>query len=246
MRAFSDYIVFVDESGDHSLSSIDPHYPMFVLAFCIIEKSTYVNQIVPAIQRIKFRHFGHDMVVFHESAIRKAQKPFNILLNADTRSAFMADLNETITHAPFSIVASCIRKRPFLDRRGDDLNPYHVAMEFGLERVFMELQARGQRGKLTHVVFERRGRKEDADLELEFLRIQQRTRMKGLGESLSMVFAEKATNTAGLQLADMVARPIGRYLLEPEQPNRAFEIIEPKIRRSPSGDIDGWGLKCYP
>ena len=33
---FSDHIIFVDESGDHSLKSIDPQYPIFALAFCII------------------------------------------------------------------------------------------------------------------------------------------------------------------------------------------------------------------
>jgi hypothetical protein len=32
---YSQYIVYVDESGDHSLQSIDPQYPVFVLAFCI-------------------------------------------------------------------------------------------------------------------------------------------------------------------------------------------------------------------
>jgi len=35
---FSDYIVYVDESGDHNLERINPEYPLFVLAFCIFEK----------------------------------------------------------------------------------------------------------------------------------------------------------------------------------------------------------------
>lgn len=39
MKSFSDYIVFVDESGDHGLVSIDPEYPIFVLGFCIFNKS---------------------------------------------------------------------------------------------------------------------------------------------------------------------------------------------------------------
>ena len=33
---FSDYIVYVDESGDHGLK-IAPLYPIFVLAFCVFE-----------------------------------------------------------------------------------------------------------------------------------------------------------------------------------------------------------------
>jgi hypothetical protein len=36
---YGDYIVYVDESGDHGLRSMDPNYPLFVLAFCIFDKS---------------------------------------------------------------------------------------------------------------------------------------------------------------------------------------------------------------
>ena len=35
---FGDYIVFVDESGDQSLKSVNANYPVFVLSFCIFEK----------------------------------------------------------------------------------------------------------------------------------------------------------------------------------------------------------------
>ena len=38
MTGFSNYIVFVDESGDHSLTSIDPQFPVFSLSFCIVRK----------------------------------------------------------------------------------------------------------------------------------------------------------------------------------------------------------------
>lgn len=37
-RRFSDYVVYVDESGDHSLASIDPDYPVFVLTLCVFHK----------------------------------------------------------------------------------------------------------------------------------------------------------------------------------------------------------------
>ncbi|UIE41753.1 hypothetical protein KOJCDNHJ_00343 [Xanthomonas citri pv. punicae] len=30
MAQFSDYIVFVDESGDHGMANIDPAFPLFV------------------------------------------------------------------------------------------------------------------------------------------------------------------------------------------------------------------------
>ena len=37
-QRFSDYVVYVDESGDHSLERIDPDYPVFVLALCVFHK----------------------------------------------------------------------------------------------------------------------------------------------------------------------------------------------------------------
>ncbi|MBI5274428.1 MAG: DUF3800 domain-containing protein [Chlamydiales bacterium] len=73
---YSDYIVYVDESGDHSLTSIDQSYPVFVLTFCVFEKTYYSEVIVPAIRKLKFKMFGHDMVVLHEHDIRKKNRCF--------------------------------------------------------------------------------------------------------------------------------------------------------------------------
>ena len=244
--SFSDYIVYVDESGDHSLNPINPDYPVFVLAFCILRKDDYLAEVVPRIQELKFKYFGHDMIVLHEIEIRKSRGPFNILLNEKVRDAFLKDLSALITDAPFTLVASCILKRPYVERRGFEANPYHTAMEFGLERVHMELQERIQPGQKTHVVFERRGAKEDDALELEFRRILAQSNTEGLSNHLDIVMAPKQCNSGGLQLADMVARPIGRYLINPEQRNRAYERIRDKFRHSPMGEIGGWGLKVYP
>lgn len=71
---FSDYIVYVGESGDHNLESIDDKYPVFVLAFCIFNKNEYINHITKTIQKFKFDHFGHDMVLLHEREYEKPKK----------------------------------------------------------------------------------------------------------------------------------------------------------------------------
>jgi hypothetical protein len=247
MKRFGDYIVYVDESGDHSLSQINPDYPRFVLAFCIFPVADYVEQVVPAVQRLKFQHFGHDMVVFHEHEIRKAEPPFQILVHKPTRQAFLGEIDRIVHHSRFTVVATVIRKDEFKSRRGGQTNPYDVALEFGLERVFLYLQSKGQVGRRTRVVFEGRGRKEDAALELAFRRIMDTTRMDGMADTLEFLCAHKQANSSGLQIADMIARPIGIHDLRPGQPNHAWNLIEPKIRRDPhSGRIGGWGLKVYP
>ena len=37
-QPFSKYIVYVDESGDHGMQTIDPQFPVFVLAFCVFRE----------------------------------------------------------------------------------------------------------------------------------------------------------------------------------------------------------------
>ena len=51
-------------------------------------------------------------------------------------------------------------------------------------------------------------------------------------------FADKKTNTAGLQLADIAARPIGLSVLRPNQPNRAFAVLERKIYQESEGQYE--------
>jgi len=61
-----------------------------------------------------------------------------------------------------------------------------------------------------------------------------------------LVMIPKASNSTGLQIADLVARPIGIKVLRPDQTNRAYDILAKKLRRSPAGEIKDWGLKVGP
>lgn len=62
-------MVFADESGNHSLESINSDWPVFVLCFCILPVAAYVDVVIPAIKRLKFDAFGHDLVILHEHDI---------------------------------------------------------------------------------------------------------------------------------------------------------------------------------
>ena len=241
----SDYIVYVDESGDHGLQSIDAQYPVFVLAFCVFHKEAYRLTASPALQELKFRHFGHDMVVLHEHEIRKATGPFKILVDAGRRERFMQDLNGLIDSVPLTLVASVIQKSRLRERYSSPPNPYHIALAFGLERVASFLKARGQGEGLTHFVFECRGKKEDQELMAEFKRVCAGANYRGDRLPFEMTLADKKTNCCGLQLADLFARPIGRKTMNPDEANRAFEIIRKKFY-STGGRIQGLGLKVFP
>ncbi len=243
---YSDYEIYVDESGDHTLTAIDRDYPVFVLDFCIFRKDSYANVVAPQVQAFKFAHFGHDIVVLHEHEIRKQKPPFVFLKSRDKRDAFMDGLNRLIEQADFTIVAAAIHKERLTQRYAAPGNPYEIALTFCMERAHALLRDRGQHMLTTHIVVERRGKREDDELELAFRRIRDGANFVGEMPGFEIIFADKKTNSAGLQLADLTARPIGRHVLDPAQPNRAWEIIEPKLRRSPAGVVRGWGLKVFP
>ena len=246
MSDFSDFVVYVDESGDHCLTKIESEFPVFVLSFCLFRKSDYISRIVPALQQIKFNHFGHDMIVFHERDIRKASGPFAFLTDTRCRESFMADINAWVESSPFVIIAIVIRKSEFVQKHASSRNPYHFAMRLGLERVEKYLRRHEPANRTTHIVFEARGRREDDDLELEFRRVCDGANFTGQSLNFQMISAEKQVNSTGLQLADLTARPIGRHVMNPIQSNRAYELILTKLDRSQAGVVEGYGLKCYP
>lgn len=245
MSESSDYIVYVDESGDHGMLSIDPQYPVFVLAFCIFHKEEYRLIASPALQELKFRYFGHDMVVLHEHEIRKATGPFRILIDAGRRERFMEDLNLLVAAMPLTVVASVIQKHRLRERYASPPNPYHIALAFGLERVASFLKDQGQKDRVTHFVFECRGKKEDQELTGEFERVCAGANYRRERLPFQMTLADKKTNCCGLQLADLFARPIGRRTMNPAEPNRAFEVLRRKLY-SNRGKIQGFGLKIFP
>lgn len=247
---WSDYIVYVDESGDHSLTHINPEYPIFVLAFCIFHKKHYSEAVLPAITAFKFRHFGHDMQVLHEHDIRKETNGFNFKSRAD-KNAFMGELGDIIDLHNFILIGNVIDKKRLADKYQVPDNPYHIALKFCLERLFYFLKEKQQEHRITHLVFENRGRKEDDELELEFRRICDGANAHGHHLPFELRFADKKTNAPGLQLADLVARPIGIRYLRPTQDNKAFNILEKKLyskngRKGAGSGYEGYGLKCFP
>jgi len=250
---FSDYVVYVDESGDHSLASINPDYPVFVLAFCIFHKRHYAERIIPSVEKFKFNYFGHDAIVLHEHEIRKQTGGFVSLTDRALRSSFMDGLSRLMQQNNYVVVA-CVIDKHRLKEGGKSVdegqNPYHIALDFCLDGLYDFLSEKNQLDQRTHVLVECRGKKEDKELELEFRRLCGGNH-SGVSLPFEVVFLDKKTNAVGLQLADLVARPIGIHYLRPTQSNRAFEIIEQKIlcrggREQLGEDYEGYGLKIVP
>lgn len=245
-QQFGDYIVYVDESGDHGLISIDSEYPVFVLIFCIFQKQEYIDKIIPALARFKMKYWGHDEIVLHEHEIRKPKDEFAILFEKATREAFISELTQLIDSTSFTIIVSVIDKNKLASQYIRPENPYEISLGFGLERVYRYLADIGQSDRITPVIVERRGKKEDEELELCFRRICDGANYLNKKLPYELVMIDKKANSTGLQIADLTARPIGIKTLRPDQSNRAYDIIARKLRKSPQGGVKGWGLKIFP
>jgi hypothetical protein len=250
-RRFSDFVVYVDESGDHSLASIDPEYPVFVLALCVFHKRHYAEVIVPAVEKLKFNYFGHDSVVLHENEIRKQKGEFAFLSHLPTRTEFMQRLSSIMDASNFILIACVVDKARVSRGEGAITNPYHIALGICLESLRDFLAEKGQDQVQTFVVVECRGKKEDAELELEFRRICDGENAGKLHLPFNIIFAEKKTNLVGLQLADLVARPVGLNYIRPKQANQAFEMLKNKFfceggRARVGSGYENVGLMVYP
>jgi hypothetical protein len=248
---FSKYIVYVDESGDHSLQSIDENYPIFVLAFCVFHKRHYSEVIVPSLEKFKFNYFGHDQVVLHENDIRKEKGAFNIFRSREEKFQFLDELTNIIEFSNFILISCTIDKRALTKKSDTEANPYHTALGYCMETLYEFLQEKGEEKQKTHVVVECRGSKEDKELELEFRRVCDGNNRLGIELPFEVLFSDKKVMSSGLQLADLVARPIGLNLLKPDQPNRAFDVLTKKFfcngGRERVGDgFEGVGMKIYP
>ena len=248
---FSDYVVYVDESGDHSLASIDPDYPVFVLALCVFHKRHYAEKIIPAVEKLKFNYFGHDSVVLHEHDIRKQKGDFAFLSHLPKRLEFMRQLSSIMDASNFILIACVVDKTRMSKSEGASTNPYHFALDICLEALRGFLAEKKQDHLQTHLVVECRGKKEDRELELEFRRIRDGSALGNRQLPFEIVFADKKTNLAGLQLADLVARPVGLNYIRPSQPNQAFDLLKRKFycdggRECVGSGYEGVGLMIYP
>ncbi len=241
----SSYIAYFDESGDHGLVKIDPTFPVFVLCGCVFHIPTYLATDLGNFSAIKFKHFTHDAVVFHSREIRKRVGQFQILSNATVRASFMADIATYYQNSTHTIIAAGIDKSRHTKQYTRPVDPYSIALLFCLERLYGHLKDRGEEGYSVTCVFESRGEKEDGALATEFNLICAGANQWG-PLPFRMIFADKKTNMPGLQIADLAAYPIARYIMNPAALNPAYTAVARRFRVSPWGKISGWGLKVFP
>ena len=239
--------LFIDESGDHGLTKIDTDFPVFLLCGVLIKEEDY-ETVRQAINTLKHSIWGNKEVIFHSRDIRKCEKEFQKLFDLDIKKYFYEELNKIIAGSSYTIIASAIQKDRFIEKFGklqDDV--YEVALSFVIEQAIVALNSMEAETNLS-IVIEKRGKKEDKQLDDHFQRIVGKGTGKLTAEEVNksnptFTFKNKRENINGLQLADLVAYPIARYVIEPNRANPAFDVLESKIYRT-NGGLDG--LRIYP
>ena len=240
-------IAYLDETGDHSMELIDEGYPIFGVALLICDSDVYIEQIVPAVYRLKFDYFGHEGVILHSRDIRRAQREFGFLTDPAKRQPFYARINRIMSECEYRLIGAFIRKQRHKERYGESaVHLYEPAITSALERLLPLLEDEDQ--SEIRIVAESRGRREDDELRLSFLQVVN----EGTGYvssdrfrriNLHLEFRKKDSNLIGTQMCDLAAYPTARYILNKDRPNPAYEIVKEKFYRGP-GLVRG--LKIFP
>lgn len=74
------YNLFIDESGDHGLSNLNPNFPLFLLCGIVISSEEY-ELLRRDFNAIKQSIWQSENVIFHSRDIRKCEKEFKYLFD---------------------------------------------------------------------------------------------------------------------------------------------------------------------
>lgn len=246
-----DTILFLDETGDHSLGTVDPNFPIFLLCGCLFTHDS-LNDFTTAINALKKKYWRTENVIFHSRDIRKCNEPFHIFFDQDIKKSFYNDLNNIINDTKFTVFAAAIKKDDHVKRYGKVAgDPYDISLSFIMERVVFYLSDESKKHSkpiTCNMMLEKRGDKEDVLLTSHFNKV--RDRGTGYVEAARMQqhilgcsFNSKLENHAGLQSADLCAYPLARSLVLKGSPSKAADIVDSKIYRNFEKK---YGLKVFP
>lgn len=244
------YYFFIDETGDHGLSFIDDNFPIFLLAGCLINQVD-LEQLERNFNSLKQNIFGSTAVIFHNRDIRKCEGTFQSLFDLELKQKFYSGLNSVIGQSHFTIISAGIDKNKHIDRYGKSaMNPYMICLSFILERLVFCLDSK-QDAATVDIIVEKRGRLEDKQLIAHYNSVTDRGTLHVNSSRFSNKIASfelvaKRENSNGLQLADLCAYPIARYVLNAAEPYIPFQIIREKLYCRYNGDFNGYGLKMFP
>jgi hypothetical protein len=249
-------IMFIDESGDHNLDpkKIDSSYPIFVLTGCIFDEDYYKKTVVPAFKKLKKDFFGDSNIILHTAEMirpsKSKEKRFMKLAQKEFRVKFYDSLNKLLDQTRFALAVCVIKKHDQWEEYGiSALDPYLLSFNSLLNRFTFQIQS----PEHGIIVAEKRGGALDNQLDIAWLNAKvsgtNLVRGKEIKERIeNLKMFSKLENDIGLQIADLIASPIGRIVQGlKKKPGHEidFDIIKKKLIGKNEKDKD-YGLTIFP
>lgn len=246
------YTIYLDECGQHAVAAVDT-FPVFVLAAAIIRDADY--PVIDALwKRWKHENLGGENVIVHEPDLRRRTGPFR----GEAGAAAISGLQRVLAGFDFGAVVIVVHRADYVADYGvgpiDNSLPEHaylMALDFLMERCLFALDSQFGGGR-ADVIAESRGPKEDAMLQHEFARLH--------FEGTSYIshswfrqqlhpgirFMSKRDNNTGLQIADLLARPVGVKVADPTSDPPWWDVFRPKLCKGSETKHSLVGLKIVP
>lgn len=241
------YYLFLDECGDQNLTSFDPSFPIFTLCGIIVSQEQ-LDIITEKINALKKEFWGDKKVILHSRDIRKCQNGFELFFDLDVKRRFYEQINEILKEKMYVIVCCSILKEPYIRQYGRLNDVYGQSLSYIMERTVFYLDNFANNSIHLTTIVECRGKKEDKALLDYYNKVSDRgtywvtsARIKNYFKEFEM--RRKSDNLIGLQIADLVAYPITRHVLDADAVNLAFDVIKDNIYQK---DGKLYGMKVFP
>jgi len=243
--------MYLDESGNHDLrpEKINPRYPVFVLAGVVVDRAYARTALEPQLRDFKHQFLGDDDIILHTTDMHRLQSGFEQLAERAFRLSFYKALNSLIDSWDFKIIACAIKLDEHIAQYGRNaLDPYMYSLDVVVERFCKELGAPDE----GFICAEMRNPGLDRDLKSAWDNIRREgTNFASAAEIdekiVHLTLKDKKPNIAGMQLADLVATPIGRGVLRlPTKPDEVSRLVVKKKFRRVGGQHRGYGIVELP
>ena len=214
----------------------------------MIVSEKQLNILSSQINDLKKEYWGDRKIILHSRDIRKCQNGFEVLFNLSLKSNFYERINSILGEKNYTIVCCSILKEQYIRQYGRLNDVYGQSLSFMIERTIFYLDSLDDTDIELTTIIEKRGKKEDSSLLAYYNALIDRGTYWVSSKRIKSYFKEfqmraKSEDIVGLQIADLVAYPITRYVLDENAVNLSFEVIKHNIY---SNDGKLYGMKVFP
>ena len=255
-KVTSDFIVYVDETGDEGLRVIDDRYPYYAINLCILRKSVY-PEFCKKLKQLKIKFFNSDVIILHEVELNKklrlgkgykynnsrSQQLLSQIEESDFKK-FIACLHNIIEETEFTIISAVVDKRKLSlnlnYRKLQKGQLFEATIKKGFCSLVDFLSEHQQNKRIVNLILEQSGVTELRAVKaaVSDVLLQKDTQIR-----FEFDACPKQSNLEGLQLADLTAQGAPKYLMKNRQTeDRSVATVLSKMWKDIDGKPDGKGL----